>query len=262
MKHVDYCVVCGSKEVTRFKGTMFPFVVDRMQGVTNASTECESIHCPTCDYHGTSARFTPEEEARYYKEYMDGEYLTARAMYEGDNIRSNADYQHNESTINQRKIEIYSFIEEHVSANDVHSLLDYGGNHGQGIPNQFSHARRYVLETESRTSADDIRFVGPNDSVEPMDLIICSHVMEHVSDIEYHMLKIKEMLKPGGYLYLEVPNERNAQNMSGRMFHEHINIFSLENLEYLFGLYKLTVVKKAAHANCYSHVFSILGRLE
>ena len=204
MEHIDNCAVCGSTQISKYNGSLFPFVADRMAGVVGANTECYSIHCPVCDYHGTSARFTPEEESRYYKDYMIGEYLESRAKYEGDSIYGVSDYQHHSNVIDSRKLEIYSFIDDSIS--EINSVLDYGGNNGDGIPDQFSNAQRYVLETEVRDHADGIIFIGPNDSVEPIDLVICSHVFEHVSDINYHMRKIKQLLKPGGYLYLEVPN--------------------------------------------------------
>lgn len=64
MKKVDNCVVCGSTQISKFNGEMFPFVIDRMLGVRGGDTHCYSIHCPICDYHGTNLRFDTEEESR------------------------------------------------------------------------------------------------------------------------------------------------------------------------------------------------------
>ena len=260
MKHINSCAVCGYTQINKFNGTLFPFVTDRMQGITGSDTFCYSIHCPMCDYHGTSARFNSDEESRYYKDYMTGDYLESRIRYEGPSVLSVSQLKHDQGFIENRKSEIYSFISDCIPA--VNSLLDYGGNNGEGIPNQFRNARQYVLETEVKNNADGIIFVTPTDTIEPLDLVICSHVFEHISDINYHMQKIKELLTPGGYLYLEVPNERNAQGMDGRIFHEHINIFSMNNLEYLFNMYDLDVIKKVEHTNSYGAVFSLLGKLK
>jgi hypothetical protein len=90
MEQIDSCIVCGSNQVSKFKGEMFPFVVDRMTGKSGSDTQCWSIHCPICDYHGTNLRFNLEEESRYYKEYMSGEYLTHRIAYEGQSVQSHA----------------------------------------------------------------------------------------------------------------------------------------------------------------------------
>lgn len=260
MEHIKNCVVCGYTQINKFNGELFSFVADRMQGITGADNFCHSIHCPVCDYHGASTRFNPDEEARYYKDYMTGDYLESRIRYEGPSVQASSEFQHDQRIIQNRKSEIYYFISDRVPV--VNSLLDYGGNNGEGIPDQFSNARRYVLETEIRNHADGIVFVTPTDVIELLDLVICSHVFEHVSNINYHMQKIKGLLKSGGYLYFEVPNERNAQEMDGRKFHEHINIFSMNNLEYLFNMHGLDIVKKVEHANSYGKVFSLLGKLK
>jgi hypothetical protein len=260
MEQIDSCIVCGSNQVSKFKGEMFPFVVDRMTGKSGSDTQCWSIHCPICDYHGTNLRFNLEEESRYYKEYMSGEYLTHRIAYEGQSVQSHAEYQQEQGILENRKKEIYEFVKDFANENTVDSLLDYGGNHGEGIPDQFAHARCYVLETEIREHNKKITYIGKDDICEPMDLIICSHVLEHVSDINYHMKKMRNMLKLKKFLYVEVPNERTAQSMDGRMFHEHINMFSQQNLEFLFDLHNFDIVRKFTGGNHYGNVFCVLGQ--
>jgi hypothetical protein len=260
MEQIDNCIVCGSTQITKFNGEMFPFVVDRMSGNPGSDTQCFSIHCPICDYHGTNLRFNTEEESRYYKEYMSGEYLTHRVAYDGPSVQSTSEYQHAESFVANRKLEIYNFVKDHANENNVESLLDYGGNNGDGIPDQFVNTRCYVLDTEIREHNSRVTFITPNSPCEQMDLIMCSHVLEHVSDINYHMKKMRAILKPQKFLYVEVPNERGAQSMDGRKFHEHINIFSMANLEFLFDLHNFDVVKKETFSNSYDAVFGILGR--
>jgi hypothetical protein len=239
---------------------MFPFVVDRMSGNHGSDTQCFSIHCPICDYHGTNLRFNTEEESRYYKGYMSGEYLTHRVAYDGPSIQDVAKSQHAAHTITKRKSEVYDFVKDYANEDNVESLLDYGGNNGDGIPDQFVNTRCYVLDTEVREHNQRVTFITLNSTCEQMDLITCSHVLEHVSNINYHMKKMREMIKPQKFLYVEVPDERRSQSMDGRQFHEHINIFSMENLEFLFNLHNFDVVKKNTFSNSYGDVFGILGQ--
>lgn len=261
MEHIDYCVVCGSTQINKFIGELFPFVVDRMLGLRNGNQQCYSVHCPVCDYHGSNARFTPEEESRYYNDYMSGEYLSHRIAYEGPSVQTTSSYQHDQNIITNRKSEVYEFVKTFANENNTNSLLDYGGNNGNGIPDQFVNTRCYVLDTEVRDHNDRVTFITPNSVCELMDLITCSHMLEHVSDINYHMKKIRNLLKPQKFLYVEVPDERAAQSMDGRKFHEHINIFSMENLEFLFNLHEFDVVKKSKYSNSYGAVLGILGQL-
>lgn len=260
MEHIDYCIVCGSTQINKFNGEIFPFVVDRMLGKQHNETSCYSIHCSVCDYHGSGIRFNSQEEFRYYKNYMAGDYLMQRISYEGDSVDKVSAHQHDQNTIESRKEEVYDFIKEFANQHTVSSLIDYGGNTGKGIPDQFVNAKCYVLDTEIRENNDRLIFITPNNIHEPVDLIICSHVLEHVSDINYHMKKMYAMLNPQKFLYVEVPNERSVQSMDNRKFHEHINIFSMENLEFLFNLHKFDIVKKNTYSNSYGDVFGILGR--
>jgi SAM-dependent methyltransferase len=46
------------------------------------------------------------------------------------------------------------------------------------------------------------------------DLIILSHVLEHMGDINYQLSNIKKLLAPSGYLYIEVPGLRGLNRVS------------------------------------------------
>ena len=63
------------------------------------------------------------------------------------------------------------------------------------------------------------------------DLIILSHVLEHVYDIQDFMEKVKKKLTNNGLIYIEVPNADNYDKMIydlplQELKIEHINYFS------------------------------------
>ena len=77
------------------------------------------------------------------------------------------------------------------------------------------------------------------------DLVILSHVMEHVFDLQQAMGSIAKVIKPGGYLYIEIPDsERYCDYINSPLqdFNlEHINhfsSFSLGKLTRLFNFQK------------------------
>jgi 2-polyprenyl-3-methyl-5-hydroxy-6-metoxy-1,4-benzoquinol methylase len=47
---------------------------------------------------------------------------------------------------------------------------------------------------------------------EKPDIIIYSHVLEHILNLNDELQTIKKVLKPGGYLYIEVPSVKNMKH--------------------------------------------------
>jgi SAM-dependent methyltransferase len=81
------------------------------------------------------------------------------------------------------------------------------------------------------------------------DLIRLSHVLEHMRDPVASLRVLRGWLKPGGVLYVEVPDiEVEAQTrIRGRLFHfGHINNFNPVTLRALAGLAGLTELPQTA----------------
>jgi 2-polyprenyl-3-methyl-5-hydroxy-6-metoxy-1,4-benzoquinol methylase len=70
------------------------------------------------------------------------------------------------------------------------------------------------------------------------DIIILSHVLEHIQDIQSAIRSIEQLLHPEGYLYIEVPNAAEYIHHLYAPFQdfntEHINHFSEHYLNNLF----------------------------
>ena len=72
------------------------------------------------------------------------------------------------------------------------------------------------------------------------NLIIYSHVLEHVHDLHKEIERIKEILKNDGFLYVEVPGIKNMRSRCGWDFlkylqNAHLYHFSSKTLEWLFN---------------------------
>ena len=61
------------------------------------------------------------------------------------------------------------------------------------------------------------------------DIVICSHVLEHVSDLSNLVTKLKEQLKSNGIIYAEVPQEIWAGLRIDADPVTHVNFFSLNS---------------------------------
>ena len=70
------------------------------------------------------------------------------------------------------------------------------------------------------------------------DLVILSHVVEHVQDVASVVKTLKDLVSPTGLVYIEVPNAAKYQDFIIAPFQdfntEHINHFSIQSLLNLF----------------------------
>jgi 2-polyprenyl-3-methyl-5-hydroxy-6-metoxy-1,4-benzoquinol methylase len=100
------------------------------------------------------------------------------------------------------------------------------------------------------------------------DLIVLSHVLEHVFDVKAVLASLLPLLTANGYLYLETPDPTRYSNDGFPPLYffdsEHINHLSAESLAYLaetLGLVPQVCGQKAlilANGSAYPAVFSLL----
>jgi hypothetical protein len=234
MKSIDYCVCCGNDHLEIGSAYMSAFVFDRMTGSKKNKkknkVDCKFIKCLSCDFIFTNIRFDRDEEIRHYTNYMKGEYLDQRVKYEGP---SNLDYFESEEYKNLRRSVTQQVLDNILGPNkikEMQSVLDYGGNTGEMIPENLSHTKKYVTDLNSRVSDDGIIFVPNAQESGPVDIVLCGHTFEHVSYPIEVLTDIKTYMKSKSYLIIEVPYE--PQNYwREREFHEHINVWNFNSLQ-------------------------------
>lgn len=195
--------------------------------------------CVVCGLIQTNPRMTQEA----YNQFYDTEY---RNLYVGmdkctdtffDNQLARAGY-------------IYRFIEECIpKLNDrqltileigcgAGGILKYFKDHGHQVKG-FDLGTQY-LEYGREHHGLDLSFgtIGDYlDSKKP-DLIIYSHVLEHVLHVNEELQKIRELITPDGYVYIEVPSVKNLVEPYNGDFmlylqNAHVYHFSLTTLKNL-----------------------------
>lgn len=103
----------------------------------------------------------------------------------------------------------------------------------------------------------------PNDLFNKFDLAILGHSLEHYLDIDKVLLNIKSLLKPQGYLYIEVPDAEkycNKDSVPYTMFtYEHLYHFTLDTMDNIanaFG-YKLIDKNQFFKAESYDVLYAL-----
>ena len=261
MRIATDCPCCTGAELQRSPAVLMPLVANRAFGWTPveitpdwgfrhlktgmAYSLCNSMQCQGCGLLFLDIRFDDEEMGRLYWNFRSEAYALQRDQFEPGYAEMNAAIQaYVPDTADAERA-----LAGHVKA--APRVLDWGGNGGKNTP-----FRTIASQVDSYDLADEppipgVRRVNLEDaSANRYDLIVMSHVLEHVPYPETALTPARAMLDEGGVLYVEVPHEIVIANFPGardlaakkRHWHEHINFFTEEALRALLERCGLEVV--------------------
>ena len=245
------CVGCGAPGLRRVRGYRTESPAGRqLFGV--GSVYC----CDQCQLAQLSPIPTESELDRYYaadyrKSGRYGSDVADAAAFPRDNLFY---YNRGES--------VASLLEDRIRARtgDAPSILDVGAGFGHilySLGRRFPRATRVALEL-SDPCVRHLTSIGVE--VVPalleqfaaggrtFDVVILSHVLEHVRAPDAAMRTLRELLTPRGILYIEVPNipvdslRRFPDSKWAPRYDEpHITFFSVESLRHLIETHGLEV---------------------
>jgi SAM-dependent methyltransferase len=115
---------------------------------------------------------------------------------------------------------IYEYILNNLKKNDIKSVFEIGCGYG-GILDYFKEKNIRVVGSEkdqniisfAKEKQLDIRNgeLEVFDINEKCDLIILSHILEHIDNPKKFLKEIEKLLKPKGFIYIEVPGIENPK---------------------------------------------------
>ncbi len=195
MKKVVVCPICQSKNIHKSFDVKDYFLTQEKFSVW---------HCKDCDLSFTNPRPEDKNLGKYYE---SPEYLSHDTTSSGATGRL---YKLLRNINIKRK---YKIVSEHIGAGKI---LDIGCGTGEllsyfqkqnwecvGVePNALARKfaqTHYRLKVEAEPG---LQFM-PTDS---FDIISMWHVLEHVSDINERMERVKQLLKKEGFLIVALPN--------------------------------------------------------
>jgi 2-polyprenyl-3-methyl-5-hydroxy-6-metoxy-1,4-benzoquinol methylase len=183
--------------------------------------------------------FIPREKASMKTYYKDDGYfkkspnLSLRKAFASKSLLiSNAEKRIKEATKNQA-----------VNFNNK-KILDVGCAYGEVLYylKKKYNSKVFGIEASKETAAMGERMF--NIKIYPLlleefmtkdkfDIILSSHTLEHVDNPHIFLTKIRKLLKPQGYLYIEVPNilkPTGGFRLNKFLYSEHLQTFSIYNL--------------------------------
>jgi SAM-dependent methyltransferase len=125
-------------------------------------------------------------------------------------------------------------------------VLDYGGGNGK-LMRPFLEAGHqcYLIDYNDHPIADVTKLCNDIEGLDAgrrFDLIVCSHVFEHVADISGLVSALRSRLAPDGIIYAEVPQEIWAGVRLDADPVTHINYFTRNSLKTLFLTHSFDIV--------------------
>lgn len=238
------CIMCDNEVTFSTDAEFVPFLEERMFGGRHKETHI--IHCPRCRCYYSLYRPTDEEMAALYSGYRGEEYFEQRSRYEPDYT---ADFNHEMSAPadggRERKDRIWNFVKPYISNAGISTVLDYGGDEGQFIPDEFAKADRYVFEISGNKVRDGVTLLNDKEKLAEYewDLICCNHTLEHLSDPRNCFRELASYMSKQTLLYIELPVERHMENSDFVPVHEHINFFRQEVFRFWAEENNLKIVK-------------------
>jgi SAM-dependent methyltransferase len=213
--------------------------------------------CKECGFVGPDHNYTFDELLNLYKDYRSDSYNSERSLFEPgyENIQDLVGKS--ESEINQRLNNMSDLIGQHVHLQSIKKVLDWGGGEGKFVPIELRNKEVFILDVSSEPLADQtfIRIEQPTLDAK-FDFVQICHVLEHVSSPRDFSKNVLSYLNTGGYLYIEVPQGRNEDEIQQfvkahpsvtHKIHEHLNLFTVQSIQALansLDLKELTVETK------------------
>ncbi len=189
-----------------------------------------AARCVDCGFVAYSPRPTDDEVAAKYAFLKEHEPdVGGQAGYDSHALRSDL----------ARAGRVYERCLPHLAPGRLR-VLDYGGGNGK-LMRPFLDAGHscYIVDYSDRTLPGVTKICDDMDAFagdEVFDLIVCSHVLEHVSDIGRLVSFLRRHLVDNGILYAEVPQEIWAGFALEADPVTHINYFTKNSLSSLLML--------------------------
>ena len=199
------CLCCGSRNIETEYTVISPYFA--FKAFNRSPAPCEIHRCRTCDFRFYGRGLTDGEGDAYYHGYRDETYFRERNSYEPFYSRAEHDGLTERLGSEARRLALTKTIKENGLPTDFECVIDYGGGDGCLISG-LSATRKVSFDRSGTPGLRGIEVVEDRDAL-PLgaDLVTCAQVLEHVSDPKGVVGEMIALLRPGGLLYLEVPDQ-------------------------------------------------------
>jgi len=208
---INSCPCCASTRLQKWPAIVAPFIARYACGTEPQA--CSLCECLSCTFRFFDSRLTDQEIGTLYAGYRGPGYFNARHRYEfWYSATVNGAIGNDPAEIESRKLNLAKLLSGRSES--IVSVLDYGGDRGQFIPDQLG-SMRYVFEISDATTVPGVTRL---ESVErkQFDLVMLAHVLEHCSEPVKFVQELKPLANDHTIYYFEVPFERPSLRFAPR----------------------------------------------
>jgi SAM-dependent methyltransferase len=173
--------------------------------------------CRRCEHRFFEHRYDDAEIRKLYADYRGTEYFEARNRREPWYTRRlNEILVARAAGFGVRKAEVAEMLGRHAPPRGYGSVLDYGGDRGQYLPEGFGN--RFVFDISGVVPEPGVHAFANRDAIggRRFGAVFNSNVLEHVSDVADVVAHMRSLVEPGGLLFVEVPEEHYGLTLSPR----------------------------------------------
>lgn len=156
--------------------------------------------CKNCSSGFFNYRYSDDEMSKIYSDYRGENYLNNRFRWEPWYSKAFNEEHDSYEYISMRQTSLHKFLDKFLPVTPK-IVVDIGGDRGQYIPN-LGQTQSYVIESSSKKLALGIKRLKSLEEIKRCDLLIYSHVLEHVSNPRQEVIRL---LQYCDVLYVEVP---------------------------------------------------------
>lgn len=205
--------------------------------------------CTRCFFIQTKIPFHDEDIMRLYLDYRSPSYNQERIRYEPEYAKIAAEVGQAQREVSSRKSALSAFLRKGLQTSDAHTILDYGGADGRFMPD--IPGSKFVYEISNVDPVPGVVRIKSESELGSYSVVLFAHVTEHVPHPLSVVRKLSAHVEPGGYLYIETPQEISDQKRSELQhsalrldigIHEHINYYCVPAVAALLEAAGFTVV--------------------
>lgn len=201
------CPGCGSPDLDVRAALEAPFIAGYVFG--RRPEVCSLCACRACGLMFYAKRYEAPEIQRLYQGYREAGYFAARHRAEPWYTQKFNDDIGGEAGMAPRRAVYQATVAAHADAASIATVLDYAGDRGQmmeGGPGR----QHFVFDISGVPPVDGVTGIADETSLEgrTFDLVLLCGVVEHFSEPLRQVEETAKYVKPGGLLYIEVPDER------------------------------------------------------
>lgn len=190
----------------------------------------QSVYCRDCGFMMYAPRPTEAD--------LDAKYRFLQSLRKPGSSGSTAGVSRDTLDVNRERAKrIHGTVRRYVSAGGLR-VLDFGGGVGQLLTPFLEEGHRCAVIDYAPECLPGVEKIGETLADLPgsrrFDVIICSHVLEHLAEPGRTVRELSEHLATGGVIYGEVPLEIWRRIPIKNDPATHINFFTLSSFGELF----------------------------